>query len=610
MNDKVSIVVPVYNAVRFLDQAVESLKNQTHKNIEIILVDDHSTDDSISISRIFAKNDKRIKVFQTREKSGGPLRGRELGISKATGDWVTFMDCDDYVEPKYIENLLAATSDGKFDIAVTGHARVYADGRREKFLWENYSRKTNERLAEFYTNFLKHDFWTDPTDTAGQQLIRVDIAKRATREILSKMPNNLWAEDTFMALAFLVTSRNGVNFVDEHDFNWRQRDGSGSHGGFSDTADREAFYAGMNKLFAENYERFSQNLPLVSVIVPVYNSEDFLPECVESILDQTYRNLEIILVDDGSPDGSAKICDDFAKNDIRIKVIHKKNQGLNFARKSGFKKSHGKYIVFVDGDDMIDRNSIKELYENLIRNDVDIAISGYRTFTKQSELTHRSDIIFIEKILREKPELIRYYTLRDNYGITNIHRVVAWGRIFKRNIIENTDWEFSGLKNNEDELESLQWYNFAKGIYINNKPLYFYRKNPNSLTMLEYKNRLPNGKEIDNQFQFLRALLDIRNKYLPDFANEFFWSFEYVNKVFAERKIAANKMTMQEIKDLKYNYEMIIKKKERNNIELKNHLQNLENEIREVYESNSWAMTRPVRKLTNAARKIKRKIAK
>ena len=100
----------------------------------------------------------------------------------------------------------------------------------------------------------------------------------------------------------------------------------------------------------------------VSVIIPIYNASSTLEKCLNSIINQTYKNLEIILVDDGSTDSSGKICDKFAKNDDRIKVIHKKNEGLGKTRNVGILESTGDYLFFVDSDDFIDLNTIEKLY--------------------------------------------------------------------------------------------------------------------------------------------------------------------------------------------------------------------------------------------------------
>ncbi len=119
---------------------------------------------------------------------------------------------------------------------------------------------------------------------------------------------------------------------------------------------------------------------LISVIVPVYNVEDYLRECLDSIISQTYTNLEIILVDDGSPDGSGTICDEYAKKDSRIKVIHQQNSGVSVARNTGLKAVTGDYIGFVDSDDYIEPNMYEELHRCLIENDADMSVCGIKQF--------------------------------------------------------------------------------------------------------------------------------------------------------------------------------------------------------------------------------------
>lgn len=123
---------------------------------------------------------------------------------------------------------------------------------------------------------------------------------------------------------------------------------------------------------------------LISVIVPVYKVEEYLCECLDSIINQTYKNLEIILVDDGSPDNCGKICDDYALKDSRIKVIHQQNGGLSAARNAGLDIAAGDYIGFVDSDDYIDLNMYEELYNSLKANDADIAVCGVKQFGNRS----------------------------------------------------------------------------------------------------------------------------------------------------------------------------------------------------------------------------------
>ena len=124
--------------------------------------------------------------------------------------------------------------------------------------------------------------------------------------------------------------------------------------------------------------------PLISVIVPCYNVEEYLPKCIESILSQTYRNLELFLVDDGSPDRSGEICDEYAVRDKRIKVIHKENGGLSDARNAALDVMTGEYVTFVDSDDYVAPDYVELLYKLIAENDVRLSVTGFRTFAENT----------------------------------------------------------------------------------------------------------------------------------------------------------------------------------------------------------------------------------
>jgi len=460
----VSCIIPVYNAEKYLIQGVTSLLNQTYDNLEIILVDDWSTDSSWDICQDYASKYPNILAFKNKSNSGAPLRGRERGIKEARGEWITFMDCDDYVGPQYIENLVKATEGGKYDIAVTGHVRLYEDGRLEDFAWKSYSQTKKERLRTFFQHFfLDEDFWTDPTDTVGQNLVRASIAKQTN---LAEYPDKVWGEDSLMALAFLSNSTNGVNFVDDRDFFWRQREGSGSHGGFSMTADRKSFYAACYDIFKKN-----NILPTVSVVVPVYNVEKYLRQCVESILNQSYPNMEVILVDDKSPDDSGKLADKLATEDSRIQVVHKpKNEGLNMARASGFRESTGEYVLFVDSDDILIENCIETALRVTLRESVDFVRFGMVTFKDDDELSEKITGSHEEKtiILGSKRDL--YMTQIDPgriLGDLPVLSMTVWGALYTRKIVEKIDWQDSNFRIYEDNVWTMQLLeNVSKAAFL------------------------------------------------------------------------------------------------------------------------------------------------
>lgn len=141
----------------------------------------------------------------------------------------------------------------------------------------------------------------------------------------------------------------------------------------------------------KNNMQNKKELPLVSVIIPVYNVEKYLTRCLESVIAQTYSNLEIILVDDGSTDNSGKVCDKYQENDSRIKIIHKINGGQSDARNVGIDKACGEYIAFVDSDDWITKDYIESMYSLMITNDCDIATCGVRRIFKEVTVRNKTE---------------------------------------------------------------------------------------------------------------------------------------------------------------------------------------------------------------------------
>ncbi len=161
--------------------------------------------------------------------------------------------------------------------------------------------------------------------------------------------------------------------------------------------------------------------PLISVIVPVYNVEEYLPRCIDSIINQTYKNLEIILVDDGSPDNCGKICDEYAKKDSRIVVIHKENGGQSTAKNMALDIAKGEYIGFVDSDDYIAPNMYEELYQNLIDNQCDIAMCGrYNVYDDRTE-----KVFVIDKpMVMENEDIIKRFLTWDNVDSAGCDKLI------------------------------------------------------------------------------------------------------------------------------------------------------------------------------------------
>ena len=169
---------------------------------------------------------------------------------------------------------------------------------------------------------------------------------------------------------------------------------------------------------------------LISIVVPIYKVEKYINKCIESILNQTYKNLEIILVDDGSPDNCGKIADEYAKKDNRIKVIHKKNGGLSDARNAGIDIVKGKYIAFVDSDDYIEKEYIEIMYNAIRTNKVKIVQCGINKVNDDGKVLDSygyldNELINSKRIIEEK------YT---KYPISN---VVAWNKLYSTDLFKD-----------------------------------------------------------------------------------------------------------------------------------------------------------------------------
>lgn len=212
------------------------------------------------------------------------------------------------------------------------------------------------------------------------------------------------------------------------------------------------------------------NKGLISIIVPIYNVEQYLEKCIDSIVNQTYTNLEIILVDDGSPDNCPAICDEWKKRDSRIRVIHKENGGLSDARNAGLAVATGEYLGFVDSDDWIHKGMFSSLLKCMNENDSDIAACGVELVFedgKKSMLT--SDFVGVLSTEEALKSIINESLLKQP----------VWYKLYKRDVIKNILFPLG--KCNEDVFWSYQAIANANSVSIINDPLYFYRQRENSI---------------------------------------------------------------------------------------------------------------------------------
>lgn len=231
---------------------------------------------------------------------------------------------------------------------------------------------------------------------------------------------------------------------------------------------------------------------LISVIIPIYMVEKYLNKCIESVINQTYKNLEIILVNDGSKDNCKKICEEYAKMDNRIKIINKDNGGLSDARNKGLELISGEYVGFVDSDDYISENMYQKLYENIIKYNADISICDYMKVYENGEQIKKNKIYRRDGVKVYSREDAMYKLLEDN-EITN-H---AWNKLYKFELFKDIRYP-KGLKY-EDIAVMYKLIDKTKRIVYTPEVLYFYVKRAGSILNTKTEELIETRIKIDRE---------------------------------------------------------------------------------------------------------------
>ncbi|WP_346676742.1 glycosyltransferase family 2 protein [Erysipelatoclostridium sp. An173] len=280
--------------------------------------------------------------------------------------------------------------------------------------------------------------------------------------------------------------------------------------------------------------------PLISVIVPAYNIENYIENCLESIIRQTYKNLEIIVIDDGSTDNTGKIIDNFSNFDKRIKVIHKKNEGVSKARLLGVEESKGEYIGFVDGDDQIEKYMYEHLLNNALKYRADISHCGYQMNFPDGHV----DYYYNSKMIIEQNKDKGLKDLLEGKYI----EPGLWNKLFKRqlftNLIKEMDFD---IKINEDLLMNFYLFNKSNKSIYEDVCLYHYilRKNSASTSKL-------NENKLEDPLKVLKLLL---NKTAGNLE-----IYNVVYKRYINQLINISTLSLKEQKELIYTYRKKIRR--------------------------------------------------
>ena len=272
-------------------------------------------------------------------------------------------------------------------------------------------------------------------------------------------------------------------------------------------------------------------MDLISIIIPVFNIEDCLDRCISSVLDQTYSNLEVILVDDGSSDCCPEICDEWARKDGRIKVIHQKNGGLSAARNSGIDEASGTFILFVDGDDYIASNMVETLYEAIKIARAEMALcdfeKGFDTNFKFSDSLLETEIIgpkeALERIYENNQSAFRYVT--------------AWGKLYHRNLFEQIRYPEGKIF--EDMYVTHMLIDRCKKIAVINQKLCYYFQRNNSIVNSTFNiKKLDYLQAMEDRIQFFKnhGYIELAKIAYDEYLHALIWEYSRVRDILKDKK--------------------------------------------------------------------------
>lgn len=260
----------------------------------------------------------------------------------------------------------------------------------------------------------------------------------------------------------------------------------------------------------------------LSIIVPVYNVERYLCKCIDSILNQSFKDLELILVDDGSIDNSGEICDKYSCKDKRVKVIHKKNGGVSSARNTGLKIANGEYIGFVDPDDWIETNMYERMYNEIIKTNSDIIICNFKKIFENREEKY----IYENKSL----ELNNIEALNELYNIKYIYNF-AWNKIYKKSLFDNLKYKEGFIYEDEFIIHQLL-YKSNKVSYIPEHFYNYYQRKGSIINSGFNIKKFDKIRALSERIEFFEKLklYDLVKKAEKDYIDVFIWNYYIAKK--------------------------------------------------------------------------------
>lgn len=501
-NELISIVVPIYNVEKYLRECLDSISEQTYKNFECIMVNDGSTDSSQQIAEEYLA-DSRFKLINQSKKGLSGARNTGISHIREESTFVAFVDSDDYMYPDFLETLIEHIEDD-VDI-IEGMIECFHDEIKVDNVFHNFEKQIlttkNDKLRKLTLNELRVSVFPK---LFRKSLLTEDFFPEGwIFEDLAVVPELVSHSRKWIKLPKVIYGyRIRPNSITTKEFSEEKLDVFKIFGKcdlfFKDESDvtkllvekikylhlnyHDIEFVPENNQYKQLYKQEKQKLlskiadyeskTLISIIIPIYNVENYLRQCLDSIVSQTYQNFECLLINDGSPDNSADICKEYVGKDSRFKYFEKENGGVSSARNLGIERSGGAYITFIDPDDWVESDYLEVLYRALLEEQADISISTYKQFNVDDNCYyfHAYQRGYDRKVFTSE-ELID--SLSSLYQYDNTY-IFASCKLVSKRLLKYI--HFNHCTSYGEDME--YWYKLyltAKTIVYENKDTYTYR---------------------------------------------------------------------------------------------------------------------------------------
>lgn len=543
-NELISIIVPIYNVEKYLRECLDSISEQTYKNFECILINDGSTDNSKQIAEEYLVDSRFTLINQSNKGLSG---ARNTGIShiREESTFVAFVDSDDYIYPDFLETLIEHIEDD-VDI-IEGMIDYFYDEIKVDNVCHDFEKQIliskDDKLGKLALNELRVSVFPK---LFRKSLFTEDFFPKGwIFEDLAVVPELISHSGKWIKLPKVIYGyRNRPNSITTQEFSEEKLDVFKIFEKydlfFKDESDRTKLLVEKLKYLHLNYHDIEfvpedtqykqfykqekqkllskiadyESKTLISIIVPIYNVENYLRQCLDSIMNQTYQNFECLLINDGSPDNSADICREYVAKDARFRYFEKENGGVASARNLGIKRSEGAYITFIDSDDWVDSDYLEVLHNSLLEEDADISVSTYKRFEMSDGTWYfHSFQRGYEKRVFINQEIIEEFTKLNEYDAS--YRFVS-GKLVRKTVLHNI--LFNEMTTFGEDMEFwMKLYLISSKIVYSNRDTYIYRTDVHNNKHPELEKIRSDIQQRMNFITFLAARKIDTTKYLCDF---------------------------------------------------------------------------------------------